>query len=67
MQDASDRFEIMCRDPRDPDLIELEKDAFRVVGNDWQSRIDKVFLDNLGKFRKYDGITVLMSSRQHTS
>ncbi|EJD02004.1 uncharacterized protein FOMMEDRAFT_109089 [Fomitiporia mediterranea MF3/22] len=58
LQDASDRFEIMCRDPRDPDLIELEKGAYRVVGNDWQSRLDKVFLDNLGKFRKYDGKSV---------
>ena len=48
----------MCRDPRDPDLIELEKGAHRVVGNDWQSRLDKVFLDNIGKFRKYDGKSV---------
>lgn len=58
LQDASDRFEIMCRDPRDADLVELEKNAFHVVGNDWQSRLDKIFLDNLGKFRKYDGKSV---------
>lgn len=58
LQDASDRFEIMCRDPREPELIELEKGAFSVVGNDWHSRLDKVFIENLGKFRKYDGKSV---------
>jgi serine/threonine-protein kinase/endoribonuclease IRE1 len=55
LQDASDRFEIMCRDPRDPDLITLESKAFDIVGNDWHSRLDRVFIENLGKFRKYDG------------
>ncbi|KAJ3895960.1 hypothetical protein GG344DRAFT_37696 [Lentinula edodes] len=58
LQDASDRFEIMCRDPKDPHLIELEKDAFKIVGHDWQSRVDKVFIESLGKFRKYDGKSV---------
>jgi serine/threonine-protein kinase/endoribonuclease IRE1 len=58
LQDASDRFEIMCRDPRDLMLVELEKGAFAVVGNDWHARLDKVFQENLGKFRKYDGKSV---------
>lgn len=58
LQDASDRFEIMCRDPRDPNLIVLETDAFAIVGHDWHSRLDKIFLENLGKFRKYDGRSV---------
>ncbi|KAJ3847949.1 hypothetical protein EV368DRAFT_76463 [Lentinula lateritia] len=58
LQDASDRFEIMCRDPKDPHLIELEKDSFKIVGHDWQSRVDKVFIESLGKFRKYDGKSV---------
>ncbi|KAH7928380.1 hypothetical protein BV22DRAFT_1059205 [Leucogyrophana mollusca] len=58
LQDASDRFEIMCRDPRDQLLIRLETDAFDVVGHDWHSRLDKVFIENLGKFRKYDGKSV---------
>ena len=48
----------MCRDPREADLLELETNAYRVVGNDWQSRLDKMLLDNLGKFRKYDGKSV---------
>ncbi|KAL1721557.1 hypothetical protein EV715DRAFT_249010 [Schizophyllum commune] len=55
LQDASDRFEIMCRDPKDPNLIALETGALDVVGNDWHGRLDKVFIENLGKFRKYDG------------
>lgn len=58
LQDASDRFEIMCRDPKDPDLLTLEKTAFDIVGNDWHSRLDRIFIENLGKFRKYDGRSV---------
>ncbi|KAI0269552.1 hypothetical protein BGY98DRAFT_1014131 [Russula aff. rugulosa BPL654] len=58
LQDASDRFEIMCRDPRDPHLILLEDNAINVVGPDWPARLDKVFVENLGKFRKYDGRSV---------
>lgn len=58
MQDASDRFEVMCRDPRDSNLIELEKNAINVVGPDWNARLDKWFIENLGKFRKYDGKSV---------
>lgn len=48
----------MCRDPRDVDLVTLEKGAQGVVGNDWQTRLDKIFIENLGKFRKYDGKSV---------
>jgi serine/threonine-protein kinase/endoribonuclease IRE1 len=58
LQDASDRFEIMSRDPKDPYLLILEKGAQEIVGNDWHSRLDKIFIDNLGKFRKYDGRSV---------
>ncbi|KDQ56896.1 hypothetical protein JAAARDRAFT_59114 [Jaapia argillacea MUCL 33604] len=58
LQDASDRFEIMCRDPRDPHLILLEALAPAVVGVDWVARLDKTFVENLGKFRKYDGRSV---------
>ena len=54
----SDRFEIMCRDPKDPRLLTLETEAMEVVGNDWHSRLDKVFVENLGKYRKYDGKSV---------
>ncbi|KAJ7507249.1 hypothetical protein B0H11DRAFT_2153641 [Mycena galericulata] len=58
LQDASDRFEIMNRAPPDPYLLVLEKGAFGIVGNDWLSRLDRVFIENLGKFRKYDGRSV---------
>ena len=58
LQDASDRFEIMCRDPRDPHLAILETNAIDVVGPDWAARLDRIFVENLGKFRKYDGRSV---------
>ncbi|KIJ96871.1 hypothetical protein K443DRAFT_106542 [Laccaria amethystina LaAM-08-1] len=58
LQDASDRFEIMCRDPKDPNLLNLEKDAITIVGPDWHARLDRAFTENLGKFRKYDGKSV---------
>ncbi|KAF9011861.1 hypothetical protein BDQ17DRAFT_1405458 [Cyathus striatus] len=58
LQEASDRFENMCRDPKDARLLVLETNALGIVGNDWQSRLDKVFIENLGKFRKYDGKSV---------
>ena len=58
LQDASDRFEIMCRDPKDANLVALENGAQSVVGNDWRARLDKVFIENLGKYRKYDGKSV---------
>ena len=55
---SSDRFEIMCRDPRDLHLVALENNAFNVVGPDWPARLDEIFVENLGKFRKYDGRSV---------
>ena len=58
LQDASDRFEVMCREPRDGALIRLEKDAESVVGNDWHQRLDRIVNENLGKYRKYDGKSV---------
>ncbi|KDN39776.1 hypothetical protein RSAG8_08568, partial [Rhizoctonia solani AG-8 WAC10335] len=58
LQDASDRFEIMERDPREPGLVALETGAAEIIGNDWQRRLDKMFIDNLGKFRKYDVTSV---------
>ncbi|KAI8807418.1 kinase-like domain-containing protein, partial [Cladochytrium replicatum] len=55
LQDASDRFEVEERDPPSPLLRALERNNTKVIGPDWSRRLDKVFLDNLGKFRKYDG------------
>ncbi|SGY63844.1 BQ5605_C007g04839 [Microbotryum silenes-dioicae] len=56
--DASDRFEIMERDPPTPTLVMLESRAIEIVGDDWQKAIDRNLLDNLGKYRKYDGKSV---------
>jgi serine/threonine-protein kinase/endoribonuclease IRE1 len=48
----------MCRDPRDPMLVRLEADAVSAVGHDWYARLDKAVIENLGKFRKYEGRSV---------
>lgn len=39
LQDASDRFETMCRDPREPDLDSLEVSAYNVVSLDWHHHL----------------------------
>ncbi|SPO28568.1 related to IRE1 - protein kinase [Ustilago trichophora] len=58
LQDASDRFEIMEKDPPTAALVLLESKARNVLGTDWHRRCDKMFLENLGKFRKYDSSSV---------
>jgi serine/threonine-protein kinase/endoribonuclease IRE1 len=58
LQDASDRFEIMERDPKEPGLVALETNAIKVIGSDWHKQLDRVFNENLGKYRKYDGRSV---------
>ncbi|CAG8443857.1 10853_t:CDS:2 [Ambispora leptoticha] len=55
LQDASDRFEVEERDPPSPLLQRLETEVVNVIGPDWYRRIDRVLVDNLGKYRKYDG------------
>lgn len=56
--DASDRFEIMERDPPTPTLMTLEDGACDIVGADWHKRLDRTLLDNLGKYRKYDSASI---------
>ncbi|KAN0061132.1 bifunctional endoribonuclease/protein kinase ire1 [Thecaphora frezii] len=58
LQDASDRFEIMEKNPPTAVLVMLESKATQVLGHDWHRRCDKAFLENLGKFRKYDATSV---------
>jgi len=55
LQDVSDRFEVEVRDPPSVLLQALESQAPSIIGNDWYKQLDKVFLENLGKYRKYDG------------
>ncbi|THU97496.1 hypothetical protein K435DRAFT_721799 [Dendrothele bispora CBS 962.96] len=43
---------------RDHHLIRLENGAYNIIGADWRSKCGKVFIDNLGKNRKYDGKSV---------
>ncbi|TPX65206.1 hypothetical protein SpCBS45565_g05324 [Spizellomyces sp. 'palustris'] len=58
LQDASDRFEVEERDPPSAVLKVLERGGHKVIGNDWYRRMDRMLLDNLGKYRKYDGACV---------
>ena len=44
----------MCREPPDPNLVELERGAVKIVGVDWSARLDRSFVENLDKHRKYD-------------
>ncbi|CAG8580868.1 18120_t:CDS:2, partial [Acaulospora morrowiae] len=55
LQDASDRFEIEERNPPSPLLQRLEQNAIQIIGTDWYKQIDKVLVENLGRYRKYDG------------
>lgn len=50
---VSDRFEIERRDPPSPLLIELEKHSYAVTGGNWHKMFDSEFMNNLGKYRKY--------------
>ncbi|GAO47110.1 hypothetical protein SAICODRAFT_23340 [Saitoella complicata NRRL Y-17804] len=57
--EASDRFDIEQRDPPSELLVDLESEAPTIVGPDWHKRLDKNFIDNLGKYRKYDGAKIM--------
>ncbi|KAG0257043.1 bifunctional endoribonuclease/protein kinase ire1 [Actinomortierella ambigua] len=63
MQDCSDRFEIEDRvEGREgqvtPLLMKLEHNAKEILVKDWYKVIDRVLVENLGKYRKYDGHSV---------
>ncbi|KNE56255.1 IRE protein kinase [Allomyces macrogynus ATCC 38327] len=59
LQDVSDRYEVEVKDPPSPLVQRLEHDAAMVLEGDWTKRIDRVLLGNLGKYRKYQGGSVL--------
>lgn len=48
----------MERDPPEATLVALEETSTSIVGDDWSKSIDRTLLDNLGKYRKYDGKSV---------
>lgn len=54
MLKVSDRFEIERRDPPSDLLLKLELIGEKVHNNDWLSKFDNVFKENLGKYRKYN-------------
>ncbi|KAI5205057.1 kinase-like protein [Aureobasidium subglaciale] len=61
--DVSDHFEHEPRDPPSPHLCYLESYADMVIDakkdKDWQRKLDRMFLDTLGKQRKYNGAKML--------
>lgn len=57
--DVSDRFEIEERDPPSPLLLMLESGSSEVVNDNWYAKLDRNFIDNLGKYRKYNGASIL--------
>lgn len=56
---VSDRFEGESRDPPSPLLIIFEEGAAQVVGTDWHPKLGQLFVENLGKYRKYHGDRIL--------
>lgn len=51
---VSDRYEVERRDPPSERLLKFEKIAVNVVGErGWYSQFNSDFIDNLGKYRKY--------------
>lgn len=49
----------MNRDPPESSLLALEYGAFEIIASDWHRRLDKIFIEQLGKQRKYDGSKIL--------
>lgn len=66
MQDCSDRFEVedrgvdsnMDASYQSPLLAKLEHGAKDILVKDWYKVIDRTLVDNLGKYRRYDGNSV---------
>ncbi|KAI9782182.1 MAG: bifunctional endoribonuclease/protein kinase ire1 [Peltula sp. TS41687] len=57
--DVSDHFEWESRDPPSDHLQALEATAPEVFGTDFLRRLDRAFIDTLGKQRKYTGSRML--------
>jgi serine/threonine-protein kinase/endoribonuclease IRE1 len=57
--DVSDHFEKEPRDPPSPALAELERHAPDVIRGDFLKKLPPLFVDSLGKQRKYTGNKML--------
>ena len=55
LQDLSDRLEEEVRDPPSPLLTVLERQANNIIGRDWPIKVDRYLLEDMQKFRKYEG------------
>ncbi|KAI8902905.1 kinase-like domain-containing protein [Globomyces pollinis-pini] len=55
LQDLSDRLEIESKEPLSATLKSLERLSNKTFGADWQRKFNRTVLDNMMKFRKYDG------------
>ncbi|KAG7661155.1 IRE1 [[Candida] subhashii] len=51
---VSDRFEIERRDPPSELLLKLEARGYKIHHGNWHRKFDQEFLDNLGKYRRYN-------------
>eukprot|EP00842_Homolaphlyctis_polyrhiza_P003410 jgi/Hompol1/406/HPOL_003470-RA len=58
LQDVSDRFEPESKDPPSPLVKFLERGAAKVTNGDWCRRFDRSVIEDLGKYRKYDGASI---------
>lgn len=52
--DASDRVELEDKENQSPILEDLEEVSQLALGGSWADKLDAVFLQNLGKYRKYN-------------
>ncbi|KAI8908939.1 kinase-like domain-containing protein [Gorgonomyces haynaldii] len=60
LQDVSDRLEIESREFSNSSklLVQLEKHSNRIIGPDWTRKINKSVLEDLSKYRTYDGRSI---------
>lgn len=71
LQDVSDRVESEPRDPPSEHLKQLESGAHNVVGADWLRKFDRILVEDMRKYRFYDGtlardlLRVLRNSKHH--
>lgn len=55
----SDRLEHESREEQSDLIDDLEEGAHKVVGSDWHSRFPALFIENLGKYRRYHGDRII--------
>jgi serine/threonine-protein kinase/endoribonuclease IRE1 len=55
LQDVSDRLEVEPRDPPSGILKQLERNSHKTVGVDWYRKFNRTVIENMSKYRKYDG------------